>query len=87
MRWTEFTHDLLTAILQTFLGLLAYFEKSTDTASRDFHLFLIDIVNIWTISLLEDVLIVFSRFQKQIQSDDITVLDLSQYTERVKWKP
>jgi len=86
VRWTEFTHDLLTDLLQSFSALLAYFEKSTETASRGFHLFLTDIDNIRTISFLADVLIVFSRFQKQIQSDDITVLDLSQYIERMKRK-
>lgn len=86
VRWTEFTNDLLQAVLHSLSALVKYFATSTDKAAVGYHRFLTDNNNIQTLAFLADVLTVYSRFQKKIQSDDITIVDVSRYTQRVKSK-
>jgi hypothetical protein len=58
-------------------------QNSKDKESKGFLLLLTNKDTIYLLAFLANVLVVFSRYQKTIQSDKITVLDLVKHTESV----
>lgn len=77
IRWTQFTFQLVRAISNNWRALTLYFEKNTDAQSRGYYSFLTKIENLTNIAFLGDVLFIFQRFQKKLQSDSLTLLQMS----------
>jgi len=86
VRWTEFTYNLLHAVLSSWHALMLYFQNSQEKPAGGFMAFLGRIDNLELISFLADTLVVFSRYQKQMQCDSTTILDVETLTARVKAK-
>lgn len=86
VRWTEFTSDLLNAILTSWNALVMFYQQSEDKAAAGFLKFLTDIDNLQIIAFLADVLAVFSRYQQKLQSDSCTIVDVVQHTQKVTTK-
>ena len=86
VRWTEFTYDLLNSVLTSWHALVLYFQSSKDNAARGFLTFLTNSDNVQLLVYLADTLAVFSRYQKQLQSDSTTILDVDSLTTNVKLK-
>jgi hypothetical protein len=87
VRWAEFTGDLLEAILTSWYPLVLYFQTAADNGDREAQGFLNFLTSRSTLQLtsfLADVTSVFARFQKNLQSDNITVLDLPHQVDSAK---
>jgi hypothetical protein len=63
-------------------------QNSKEKEAKGFEQFLLDEDNIKLLAFMADLLSVFSRYQKNVQSDSTTVLDLTKQTtlviERIK---
>lgn len=84
VRWTEFTYRLFNSILCSWRAVVKYLQTSKDNSAKG-HL------STWTektklniVCLIADVLLVYSQFQKSIQSNHMTLTGLHQKVEQVK---
>lgn len=78
-RWTEFTSDLLSVILLSWNALALFFKSSDDKEAKGFLRFLTDMDNLNLLVFLADTLSMFSRYQKQLQSDSVTQADMAKH--------
>lgn len=83
VRWTENTTQLLTSILTSWNVLVLYFLKSNESEARGYLKLLTSKDNLYLLSWVADVLGIFSRFQKNLQNNNTTILDMSNYVEQV----
>ena len=60
--------------------------SSSVTDSKGFLQFLITFENLEMLAFLADILIVFSKFQKNLQADNITIVDMERLVDIVKVK-
>lgn len=84
IRWTEFSASLLNSVLTSWNALILYMDKSVEPKAKGYAQFLKDEYELKFLAFMADVLAVFSRYQLIIQSDSLTILDLSKETEIVK---
>ena len=84
VRWSEFSYALVNSVLVSWFSLVLYMRQSKDKASSVFLAFLLDEDKLVLLSFLADVLTVFSRYQKLLQGDGITILDIEKTTKSVK---
>jgi hypothetical protein len=77
---------LLHAILSSWNTLVLFFKKSNDKVAGGFMRFLTNAENLKILAHLADILTVFSRYQQQLQSDSVTIIDIARLTENVKAK-
>ena len=75
VRWTEFSYTLLNAVLTSWNALTTYLMRSSEVAARGHSKFLTSHSNLQLLSFLADLLFLFARFQKRLQSDATTLLD------------
>lgn len=80
VRWTEFTYNLLLGILKNWRILVKYFLKKksedNDVKSVGFYKILTDYDKMMLLCFLTDLGYLYSRFQKQIQTDDVLIFDI-----------
>ena len=86
VRWTEFTSLLIEVVLRSWCALVKYFKKSNEKEATGFLSFLAKKSNLDLLTLLADLLTVFSRYQQQLQSDSVTLIDMDSNTSNVKAK-
>lgn len=80
IRWTEFTFKLVRNTLVSWNALVIYFKRNENDATCAGYLkYLTNINNLKLIALIGDVLFVFSRLQKQLQSDKLTIISMKSY--------
>lgn len=85
IRWTEFTHSLVHNLLKSWHALVLYFNKnSTDAKCSGFAIFLTKIENLKRIAFLADILSIFQRYHKKLQSDNLTLLSLVKHLSSLK---
>lgn len=77
VRWSEFTYSLLNSVLCSWHCLVVYLESSGETESKGHLRFLTNHQNLKLIAFVADLLFVFQRFQKKIQSDNIHIISLA----------
>lgn len=82
VRWTEFTFNLINSILTSWRPLVTYFDDSREKEAKGFYKLLTEKSNLTLLAFISDVLQVFSRFQKTLQSNHITILDMMQQKEK-----
>lgn len=81
IRWSQFTFDLARSVLVSWEALVIYFEENKKDADCAGYLnFLTKLETVQLIAFLADVLFVFSRFQKKLQSDDLTLISMKAHT-------
>jgi len=86
VRWTEFTHSLCLGILKNWNIFVKYFtkvlEESQDSkhksATKEFLKFLTDYEKLKLLCFVTDLGYLYSRFQKQLQADYVTIYDLEE---------
>lgn len=82
VRWTEFTYDLLVSILKNWKVLVTYFRskyiEEKDAKADGFYKMLTNLNTLKLLCFLVDLGYLYSRFQKQIQSDDILIFDIEE---------
>lgn len=70
IRWSQFTFDLLRSVLVSWNALVIYFMQNGNDADCAGYLnYLTKLHTLQLVAFLADVLFAFSRFQKQLQSD------------------
>ena len=79
VRWSEFTTALLDSVLVSWKVLMKYFTSRSQTASDGdesrFRIALTKVDNV-RLCFLADLLFLLQNFQKKLQSDSITIIDL-----------
>lgn len=80
VRWTEFTYNLLLGILKNWRILVKYFLKKksedNDVKSEGFYKILTDYDKMMLLYFFTDLGYLYSRFQKQIQIDNVLIFDI-----------
>lgn len=76
VRWSEFTYSLLNSVLRSWHCLVVYFESSDEAESKGHLRFLTNHKNFQLMVFVADLLFVFQRFQKSIQSDNLHIISL-----------
>jgi hypothetical protein len=86
VRWTEFTYRLLSNRLYSWRAIVACMKSmmQTDSAAKGHLAALTDETKLKTTCLVADIRMLYSRFQKSIQDNDLTLLQLSKEVEDVK---
>lgn len=85
IRWTEFSHKLAENLLRSWRALVLYFTINKKNAQCAGYLaYLLDVENLKFIAFLADVLNIFSRYHKKIQSNDLTLMSLTTHTNMLK---
>ena len=85
IRFTEFLYELINSHLASWNATVLYFKKdSADREACDCLKDMTDEVKIRLTCFFGDVLSIFKRYQKIIQSDSVTLLDLEKQTSSVK---
>lgn len=82
VRWTQYSATLINAVLVSWHALC----YSEDKQARGFLLLLTNAEKLDLLAFMADVLGVFSRYQKKLQRDDVTILDMEKATTSVKAK-
>jgi len=77
IRWTEFSYALLNSVLVSWKSLVTYFQKSNDVAAAGHMNFLTSFPNLQLLVFLADMLFVYARFQKRLQFDSTTLIDMN----------
>jgi len=76
VRWTEFSFTLLNAVLTSWQALVTFLQNSKEVSARGHYKFLTLVSNLRLLAFVADVLFVFGRFQKRLQSDKTTLIDM-----------
>lgn len=77
IRWTEWTFTTLINILKSWNALVVYFKDDSNARAVGFHKYLTNFKNIEFIVFLANVLRIYHRYQKAVQSDESTILTLT----------
>lgn len=67
---------MINSILISWHSLVIYLNKSKETEAKGHYNFLTDKSNLLLLAFMADVLEVYSRFQKNLQKDSTTILDM-----------
>lgn len=78
VRWTEYSFNLLNAILNSWQCLILYFQESKDSDGIAYRRFLTSYAKLRIIAFMAELLSVFQWFQKKLQSDDLTLITMKQ---------
>jgi len=84
VRWTEFSYALLNSVLVSWKAFVSFLKQSPDVAAMGHMNFLISFSNLQLLVFLADVLFVYERFQKRLQSDSTTLIDMHDAVINVK---
>lgn len=85
IRWSEFTFTLIRSVLVSWKALVLYFQKNKEDADcAGFLNYLTKLENLELIALLADVLFAFKRFQKKLQTDQLTLISLKSSIDAIK---
>ncbi len=77
VRWCQFSHQLLEAIVVSIRSLLTYFSGSTDTAANNMFLKWCSKDRLHLLCFLCDVMDLYRRFQQRLESDSCRLNDIS----------
>ena len=83
IRWSEFTAGLIDAILNSWRALMVFCERSEEDQANGFVKLLSNKGNLMLMCLLGDVLLLLKVFQKRLQADDITIVDIVSETKKL----
>lgn len=79
IRWTAYTFTGVNNTLFSWQALVAYFTKNKEKScqSSGYLNFLTKEKNVRSLCFLADVLLIFHRYHKKLQSDDLTIISLA----------
>lgn len=82
VRWSQFSYTLLRNVLVSWSCLVYCFKESKEKDVGHFQ-FLTQEYRICFISFLSDVLLIFLRYQQQLQSDDLNLISMEEKTKQI----
>lgn len=77
VRWTQYSYQLVRAIARNWHALVLYFREEGSAQSKGFLTFLTNEANMKKAAILGDVLMIFQRLQKKLQSNSQTLLKMT----------
>lgn len=84
IRWSQFTFSLVRSFLVSWNALVIYFKTNEkDAVCAGYHNYLTKLENVELIAFLADVLYAFGRFQKKLQSDQLTLISMKAHTNAI----
>ena len=72
---SQFTYQLLNCILSSWNALVKYFQSSQDKERSGFLQCLPKFETLKILVILADLLSIFARYQRKVQSDSLTIFD------------
>jgi hypothetical protein len=84
VRWTEFSFTLMNAVLTSWQALTTFLQNSKEVSARGHFNFLTSYSNLKVLAFLADLLFIFARFQKRLQRDTTTILDMQDAVTNIK---
>lgn len=86
IRWSQWTFTTVLNILKSWNALMAYFEvvSKGDKEATAYETFLSDVTNLKLITFIADVLHVYQRYQKHLESDSLTIVSLVKHIRGLK---
>lgn len=86
IRWTQWTYNTVINVLKSWKALMFYFEQveNCDKEAAAYKVFLSNITNLKLITFIADVLHVYQRYQKNLQSDSLTIVTLAKQIKGLK---
>lgn len=82
IRWSQFTFALLRSVLVSWEALVIYFQHNESQADCAVYLnYLTKLENLELIAFLADLLFAFGRLQKQLQSDELTLITMKSHID------
>lgn len=85
IRWTEFSFKLLNNVLLSWQVLVIYFQNNIEDAQcAGFLKYLTSLKTMKMLAFLADLLFTFERFQKKLQSDRLTLIDMKSHVDSIK---
>ena len=82
--WAEFTSSLIETTLVSWKALDMYLKDKEGVKEKEYFNFLTSHLHLVLLSYLADVITIFSRFQRKLQSNSITLLDMGDHVKTVK---
>lgn len=87
VRWSEWTHTTISNLLKSWKAIVMYCNwEGSDATATGYGRFLCDLENMKLVSFLTDVLNIFKRYHKNLQSDKLTIVDLVKNIDLLKFK-
>ena len=84
IHWAEFTSSLIETTLVSWKALVMYLKDKEGVKEKGFFNFLTSHLHLDPLSYLADVITIISLFQRKLQSDSITLLDMGDHVNTVK---
>ena len=82
VRWSEFTAALLDAVLCSWQALVKFCKEQHGTEEKKFLKLLTNKDNILMMCFVADLLFLFKVFQKKLQRDSLTIVDIEPEAEK-----
>lgn len=79
VRWSQFTHQLLSSILTSWHALVLYFSSENAAEAVWYHNLLRNYVNLRMLSFTTDLIFTYQRFQKKLQANDLNLVSLKKH--------
>ena len=86
VRWAEFSESLIVAVLQSWQALVLYFATKDVGDAANFRKSLTNADKVKLMCFVADLLFLLSNFQKTLQSDSLTILDIKPKLETFQKK-
>lgn len=77
VRWTEYSFQLVRAILVNWRAIVLYFARNKNAQTQGLYKYLTNAGNLRKIAFFADVLFIFQRFHKKMQSNLLTLMKMS----------
>lgn len=83
IRWVEYTYSIFRGVLTNWNALILYFAENYDSQTSGFKFFLTSVDKLKSLTFFADLLFVYQRFQKQLQSDTLTLPIFSEHVRNI----
>ena len=84
VRWAEFTTALLDAFLCSWRALIKFNVEQCDAEGKKFLKLLTNKDNLLLMCFVADLLFLIKVFQKKLQSDSLTIVDIEPEAEKFR---
>lgn len=82
IRWSAFTYTLINNVLHSWQALVAFFKQTNnDAEASGFLNYLTNERNLKMLAFVADILQIFQRCHKKVQSNDLTIVSLVRHLE------
>lgn len=84
IRWTEWTAKTIVGVLKSLVAIVKYCEVADNATAAGFAKYLKNVEHLKLMVFLADLLQVYQRYHKHIQSDNLTIVSLHKHIGSLK---